>query len=64
MDSYGVKILHAWYSCKACEICSSLIQKKELKKNSFSSHKLPKLQLISFWSQGILGVNDSLKNEN
>jgi hypothetical protein len=28
-----------------------------LKKNYFSSHKLPKQQSISFWSQGILGVN-------
>jgi hypothetical protein len=27
-----------------------------LKKNYFSSHKLPKQQLTSFWSQGILGV--------
>jgi hypothetical protein len=41
---------------KACEICSSLIQKKKLKKNYFSSHKLPKQQSTSFWSQGILGV--------
>jgi hypothetical protein len=28
-----------------------------LKKNYFSSHKLPKQQSTSFWSQGILGVN-------
>jgi hypothetical protein len=41
---------------KACEICSSLVQKKILKKNYFSSHKLPKLQSTSFWSQGILGI--------
>jgi hypothetical protein len=27
-----------------------------LKKNYFSSHKLPKKQSTSFWSQGILGV--------
>jgi hypothetical protein len=27
-----------------------------LKKNNFSSHKLPKQQSTSFWSQGILGV--------
>jgi hypothetical protein len=26
-------------------------------KNYFSSHKLPKQQSTSFWSQGILGVN-------
>jgi hypothetical protein len=30
---------------------------KKLKKNYFSSHKLPKQQSITFWSQGILGVN-------
>jgi hypothetical protein len=29
---------------------------KKLKKNYFSSHKLPKQQSTSFWSQGILGV--------
>jgi hypothetical protein len=28
-----------------------------LKKNKKSSHKLPKQQSTSFWSQGILGVN-------
>jgi hypothetical protein len=28
-----------------------------LKKNYFSSHKLPKQQSTSFWSQGILGDN-------
>jgi hypothetical protein len=27
-----------------------------LKKNYFSSHKLPKQQSTSFWSQGILGL--------
>jgi hypothetical protein len=31
-----------------------------LKKNYFSLHKLPKLQLTNFWSQGILGVKKSL----
>jgi hypothetical protein len=30
---------------------------KKLKKNYFSSHKLPKQQSTRFWSQGILGVN-------
>jgi hypothetical protein len=30
--------------------------KKKLKKNYFSSHKLPKQQSTSFWSQGILGA--------
>jgi hypothetical protein len=29
-----------------------------MKKNYFSSHKLPKQQSTSFWSQGILGVKD------
>jgi hypothetical protein len=38
-------------------LCSSLIQKKKLKKIYFSSYKLPKQQSTSFWSQGILGVN-------
>jgi hypothetical protein len=54
--SYGVGIGRAWCSRKACEICSSLAQKKKLKKNYFSSHKLPKQQSTSFWSQGILGI--------
>jgi hypothetical protein len=31
-----------------------------MKKNYLSSHKLPKQQSTSFWSQGILGVNMSL----
>jgi hypothetical protein len=55
--SYGVGIGCAWCSRKACEICSSLVQKKKLKKKYFSSHKLPKQQSTNFWSQGILGVN-------
>jgi hypothetical protein len=55
-SSYEVGIGRAWCSRKACEICSSLIQKKKLKKNYYSSHKLPKQQSTSFWSQGILGV--------
>jgi hypothetical protein len=58
--SYGVGIGRAWCSRKACEICSSLVQKKKLKKNKNSSHKLPKQQLTSFWSQGILGVKIAL----
>jgi hypothetical protein len=53
--SYGVGIGRAWCSQKACEICSSLVQKK---KYYFSSHKLPKQQSTSFWSQGILGVKN------
>jgi hypothetical protein len=40
--SYGVGIGCAWCSQKACEICSSLVQKKKLKKIYFSSYKLPK----------------------
>jgi hypothetical protein len=61
--SYGVGIGRAWCSRKACEICSSLIQKKKMKKNYFSSHKLPKQQSTSFWSQGILGVNGGLDSK-
>jgi hypothetical protein len=33
-----------------------LSKRKKLKKNDFSSHKLPKQQSTRFWSQGILGV--------
>jgi hypothetical protein len=33
-------------------------KRKKLKHNYFSSHKLPKQQSTSFWSQGILGVKD------
>jgi hypothetical protein len=55
--SYRVGIGHAWCSRKASEICNSLVQKKKLRKFYFSSHKLPKQQSTSFWSQGILGVN-------
>jgi hypothetical protein len=35
-----------------------LSKRKKMKKNYFSFHKLPKQQLTSFWSQGILGVNN------
>jgi hypothetical protein len=59
--SYGVEIGRAWCSWKACEICSSLILKKKLKKIYFSSDKLPKQQSTNFWSQGILGVK--IRNE-
>jgi hypothetical protein len=58
--SYGVGIVRAWCSQKACKICSSLVRKKKLKKNKNSSHKLPKQQSTYFWSQGILGVNTVL----
>jgi hypothetical protein len=37
------------------------LSKRKLKKKKFSSYKLPKQQLTSFWSQGILGIN-LLKN--
>jgi hypothetical protein len=33
-------------------------KRKKMKKNYFSSHKLPKQQSTNFWSQGILGVNN------
>jgi hypothetical protein len=56
--SYRVGIGRAWCSRKACEICSSLVQKKKLKKNYFSSHRLPKQQSTNSWSQEILGVKD------
>jgi hypothetical protein len=59
--SYGVGIGRAWCSRKACEICSSIVQKKKLKKNKNSSHKLPKQQSTSFWSQEILGVKQGSK---
>jgi hypothetical protein len=59
--SYRVGIGRAWCSQKACEICSSLVQKKKLKKNYFSSHKLPKQQSTNFWSQGILGIKIAYK---
>jgi hypothetical protein len=58
MGSYKVEIGRAWCSQKACEICSSLFQKKKLKKIEKSSYKLPKLQSTSFWFQGILEVNE------
>ena len=54
--SYEVGIWRAWCFWKACEICSSLVQKQKIEKKKNSSHKLPKLQLTSFGFQGILGV--------
>jgi hypothetical protein len=56
MGSYIVGICRVWHCQKSCEIYTSLVQKKKLKKECFSSHKLLKHQLINFWSQGILGV--------
>ena len=35
MGSYGVRVGCAWCSWKACEICSSLVQKKKMKKKLF-----------------------------
>jgi hypothetical protein len=35
--------------------------KEKIEKKYFSSHKLPKQQSTSFWSQGILGVKMGLK---
>jgi hypothetical protein len=58
--SYGVGIGRAWCSRKACEMRSSLVQKKKLR-NFFSSHKLPKEQSTSFLSQGILGIKVETK---
>jgi hypothetical protein len=57
MGSYRVGIGHVWCSRKAYEICNSFVQKKKMKKNYFSSHKLRKQQSTNFWFQGILGVN-------
>jgi hypothetical protein len=61
MGSYKVGIGRAWCSRKACEICSSFVQ-KEIEKKYFSSHKLPKQQSTNFWSQGILGVKEGVIN--
>jgi hypothetical protein len=36
-----------------------LSKRNKLKKNDFSSQKLPKLQLTSYWSQGILGIKNT-----
>jgi hypothetical protein len=41
MGSYGVRIGCAWCSRKACEICSSLVQKKKLKKYIFLHTSCP-----------------------
>jgi hypothetical protein len=38
MGSYKVGIGHAWCSWKACEICSSLVQKKFEKNLFFFTH--------------------------
>jgi hypothetical protein len=59
--SYGVRIGCAWCSQKACEICSSIVQKNKLKKNKILHTKLPKQQSTSFWSQRILGVENGFE---
>jgi hypothetical protein len=64
MGSYRVGIGRAWCSRKACEICSSLVQMKKMKKKYFSSYKLHKQQSTSFWSQGILGVKVFHKSQS
>jgi hypothetical protein len=55
-QAHKVGIWRAWYSRKACEICTSLVQLKDLKKLYFSSHKLPKVQWTDFWLHGVLGI--------
>jgi hypothetical protein len=60
MGSYGAEIGRAWYSWKACEVYSSLIQKKKMEKKLYSLHKLPKLQSTKFWSREILGLKQCL----
>jgi two-component SAPR family response regulator len=56
IGSYKVGIGRAWSSHKACEICSSLVQKKKSIFYFYFLHKLLKQQSTSFWSQGILGI--------
>jgi hypothetical protein len=46
LDVHGKLVKYVVHSSK----------RKKLKKKYFSSHKLPKKQSTSFWSQGILGV--------
>jgi hypothetical protein len=38
------------------------LSKRKIEKIYFSSHKLPKQQSTSFWSQGILGVKCNLNS--
>jgi hypothetical protein len=45
-----------------CKICSFTCQKEKSKKKHFSSHKVSKQQMTSFWSQGILRVKFVNKN--
>jgi hypothetical protein len=57
MDSYGVKIGHAWCCGKACEICILLVQKNFFKRRYFLFCRVPKQKMIDYWLQGNLGVN-------
>jgi hypothetical protein len=62
--SYGVGIGRAWYSRKACEICSSLIQKKKLKKKIVFFTQGAQTAIDQFfWSQGILGVKEQIGSQ-
>ena len=54
--SYGVGIGRVWCSQKLVKYVVHLFKRKKLKESYFSSHKLPKQQSTSFWSQEILGV--------
>jgi hypothetical protein len=48
--SYGAKIWCAWTCYKGCEICSSFVQKKKIKKlKRFSSHKVPNINPYKSW---------------
>jgi hypothetical protein len=46
--SYRVGIGRAWCSRKACEICSSLVQKKKLKKSIFLHTSCPNQGCLNY----------------
>jgi hypothetical protein len=48
MGSYGVGIGCAWCFRKACEICSSLVQKKKLKINKFFFTQVAQIAIDQF----------------
>jgi hypothetical protein len=56
--SYGVGIGRAWCSQKACEICSSLVQKKKLKKNIFLHTSCPNSNRPVFGLKEFKGLSD------
>jgi hypothetical protein len=58
--SYGVRIWHAWCCQKACEIFSSLIQKKKWKNNKKIFSQGAQTTMINFWSQGVLGIKSNI----